>query len=51
MLKPDGGHKFCETYEEHLTNIRAFRAYQKKRDEKKKKERKVEKEAEKNTTS
>jgi len=29
MLKPDGGHKFCETYEDHLTNIRTFRAYQK----------------------
>ena len=35
MLNPDGGHVFCETYEEHLTNIRAFRAYQKKCDEKK----------------
>jgi UPF0755 protein len=33
MLKPDGGHIFSETYEEHLTNIRAFRAYQKKKKE------------------
>ena len=39
MLKPDGGHKFCATYEEHLDNIRKFRAYQKqKREEKIKQE-------------
>jgi len=47
MLKPDGGHKFCETYKEHLTNIRTFRAYQKKRDEEKKKEEKALMEAQK----
>jgi len=41
MLKPDGGHKFSETYEEHLENIRIFRAYQKKREEEKKKEEKA----------
>ena len=39
MLKPDGGHKFCATYEDHLENIRKFRAYQKqKREEKLKRE-------------
>ncbi|NOR55837.1 MAG: endolytic transglycosylase MltG [Sulfurovum sp.] len=37
MLKPSGKHVFCESYEEHLTNIRTFRAYQKKREEEKKK--------------
>ncbi len=36
MLKPDGTHQFCETYEKHLDNIHIFRAYQKKRDEEKK---------------
>jgi len=36
MLKPDGGHKFSVTYEDHLENIRIFRAYQKKREEEKK---------------
>ncbi len=35
MLKPDGGHKFSETYEDHLENIRTFRAYQKKHKEEK----------------
>ena len=37
MLKPDGKHTFCETYDTHLENIRAFRAYQKEREEEKKK--------------
>ncbi len=32
MLRPDGSHIFCETYDEHLDNIRTFRAYQKKRE-------------------
>lgn len=32
MLKPNGEHDFCESYEDHLTNIRTFREYQKKRD-------------------
>jgi len=36
MLKPDGKHNFCETYDEHLKNIRIFRIYQKKREEEKK---------------
>jgi len=35
MLKPDGGHKFCATYEDHLDNIRKFRAYQKQKKEEK----------------
>jgi UPF0755 protein len=35
MLKPDGTHKFSETYEDHLVNIRTFRAYQKKHKEEK----------------
>lgn len=43
MLKPNGKHVFCETYEEHLVNIRTFRAYQKRRDAEKKK--KLEEEA------
>lgn len=43
MLKPDGGHKFCASYEEHLENIRTFRAYQKKRQEEKEKREKEEK--------
>lgn len=43
MLKPSGGHKFCETYEEHLANIRTFRAYQKKRDKEKKALKEIEK--------
>ena len=38
MLKPDGSHIFCETYEKHLENIKVFRAYQKKRAEEKKKQ-------------
>ena len=37
MLKPDGSHVFCETYEEHLENIRTFRAYQKERQKEKEK--------------
>ena len=37
MLKPDGSHEFCETYEKHLENIKVFRAYQKKRAEEKEK--------------
>jgi len=37
MLKPSGKHVFCESYEEHLTNIRTFREYQKKLEEEKKK--------------
>ena len=31
MLNPDGSHNFSATYAEHLENIRAFRAYQKKK--------------------
>jgi len=41
MLKPSGGHKFAETYEIHLENIRTFRAYQKKQKEEKLKLEKV----------
>jgi len=37
MLKPDGKHIFCETYDTHLENIRTFRTYQKKREEEKEK--------------
>ncbi len=37
MLKPEGGHKFCATYEEHLENIRAFRKYQQKEKEEREK--------------
>jgi len=45
MLKPDGGHKFCATYDEHLENIRKFRAYQKqKQKEKEEQKKKAEKE-------
>ena len=33
MLKPNGSHEFCATYDKHLENIRIFRAYQKKRAE------------------
>ena len=36
MLKPNGSHQFCATYEKHLENIKIFRAYQKKRAEAKK---------------
>ncbi len=42
MLTPGGEHNFTATYEEHLKNIRAFRAYLKKR--------KAQKEAESNAT-
>jgi len=38
MLKPDGSHNFCATYEQHLENIKTFRNYQRERDEKRKKE-------------
>jgi UPF0755 protein len=38
MLQPGGKHKFAETYEEHLDNIRVFRAYQLQRKEEKKKQ-------------
>ena len=38
MLKPSGGHKFAETYEAHLTNIRVFRDHQKKKAEAKERE-------------
>ena len=41
MLKPDGGHKFCATYGEHLDNIRKFRAYQKQKKEEKMKREKA----------
>ncbi len=37
MLKPDGKHAFCNTYEKHLENIKIFRAYQKEREKEKKK--------------
>ncbi len=43
MLKPDGGHKFCATYEEHLENIRAFRKYQQKKQKEKEEKEKREK--------
>ena len=33
MLNPDGSHSFTATYAKHLENIRAFRAYQKERQE------------------
>ncbi|TNF44200.1 MAG: endolytic transglycosylase MltG [Epsilonproteobacteria bacterium] len=35
MLNKNGTHNFSTTYEKHLENIRAFRAYQKERDKKK----------------
>ncbi len=43
MLKPDGSHVFCATYEEHLKNIRTFRAYQKACQVKKEEKEKLEK--------
>lgn len=39
MLSPSGGHLFSSTYTEHLENVRAFREYQKKREEDREKER------------
>ena len=36
MLKPNGSHEFCATYDEHLKNIKRFRAYQKQREKEKK---------------
>jgi len=36
MLKPNGSHKFCATYKEHLENIKVFRAHQKKREKERK---------------
>lgn len=36
MLKPNGTHKFCATYKEHLENIKVFREHQKKREKEKK---------------
>ena len=35
MLNKTGSHNFSVTYDEHLENIRAFRAYQKERKRKK----------------
>jgi len=35
MLHQDGGHKFAETYKEHLEYLKAFRAYQKTRKQQK----------------
>ena len=43
MLKPNGSHQFCATYDKHLENIKTFREYQKKRaEEKAKREREEE---------
>jgi UPF0755 protein len=50
MLKPDGGHKFCATYEDHLENIRKFRAYQKEKKEEKMKREKALADANKTST-
>ena len=42
MLKPNGSHQFCATYDKHLENIKIFREYQKKRAEEKEKKEKEE---------
>ncbi|MEA2048108.1 MAG: endolytic transglycosylase MltG [Campylobacterota bacterium] len=39
MLSPMGGHRFSATYAEHLENVRAFRVYQKKREQDREEER------------
>jgi len=46
MLNPEGEHDFTATYDKHLENIRAFRAYQKKRVQQKEIEAEAEKKAE-----